>query len=64
MISIHDCRRRSERYARLKDLLHRQRTRLSEVQLMSAKIAIVERTERILLEELHEWHYVVQEFHM
>lgn len=61
MLSILDCRRRRERFATMKYFLERQRTRLLRVKSPSIRAEMVEATERMLLEELHEWHSVARD---
>jgi hypothetical protein len=59
MLSIRDCRRRHERYLAMTKFLARQQHRLTQIRSTSARIAAVENTERMLMEELHEWYSVV-----
>lgn len=61
MLAIKDCSRRRDRYARMKQFLERQKTRLLRAKTAASRIAIVENTERMLLEELHEWYSVMRE---
>lgn len=61
MLSILDCRRRRERFATMKYFLERQRNRLLRVKSPSIRAEMVETTERMLLEELHEWHSVARD---
>lgn len=64
MLTIRDCRRRRDRFSSLRTFLQRQKARLSKVKSSASRIAIIENTERMLLEELHEWHAVTQEVHV
>lgn len=61
MLAIRDCRRRRDRFNGMKTFLERQKIRLSRVKSAPSRVAIVENTERMLLEELHEWHSVTRE---
>lgn len=58
-IAIHDCRRRLDRYADMGRFLGRQKKRLRNIKSQASRIAVVENTERMLLEEVHEWHSVM-----
>ena len=60
VLSIRDCRRRCDRFARMKMFLERQKKRLSQIKFPASRIAVVENTERMLLEELHEWYSVMR----
>jgi len=59
MLSIRDCRRRHERYLAMTKFLTRQQNRLSHIKSSASRVAAVENTERMLMEELHEWYSVV-----
>ncbi len=58
-IAIHDCRRRLDRFADMQRYLGRQKKRLARIKSASSRVAVVENTERMLLEEVHEWHSVM-----
>lgn len=61
MLAILDCRRRRERYASMEVFLERQKNRITRMKSPASRAAMVQNTERMLLEELHEWHSVTRE---
>jgi len=61
MLAIRDCRRRRDRFLSMSQFLQRQRLRLARSRSAVSRMAVVENTERMLLEELHEWHSVALE---
>ena len=60
VLSIRDCRRRCDRFKNMQEFLERQKHRLSRIKTPASRIAVVENTERMLLEELHEWYSVMR----
>lgn len=60
VLSIRDCRRRSERFQTMKEFLERQKERIEKIKSPASRIAVLENTERMLLEELHEWYSIMR----
>ena len=60
VLAIRDCRRRCDRFRNMREFLERQKDRLTRVKSPASRIAVVENTERMLLEELHEWYSVMR----
>ena len=60
VLAIRDCRRRCDRFKNMRDFLERQKSRLTRVKSPASRIAVIENTERMLLEELHEWYSVMR----
>ncbi len=60
VLAIRDSRRRSERYKSMREFLLRQQKRVDQIKSPASRIAVVENTERMLLEELHEWYSVMR----
>ncbi len=60
VLAIRDCRRRCDRFKNMHEFLERQKDRLTRIKSPSSRIAVIENTERMLLEELHEWYSVMR----
>ena len=60
MLAVRDCRRRVDRFRTMMTFLGRQKLRLDRVKSTASRIAVIENTERMLLEELHEWYSVMK----
>jgi hypothetical protein len=64
MITIRDCRRRTNRYKEMERFLHRLADTLRASSSNGSRLRLIEHTERMLIEEQHEWFSTTRNFNV